>query len=54
LPILTVADESAPVTIVLPEINVEFETAACPFTDTDPVTEISAVEPTGAASTTAE
>jgi hypothetical protein len=48
------ADESAPVTIELPETIVEFETAAWPFTVTVPVTEISAVDPYGAAKATAE
>jgi hypothetical protein len=49
-----VAEESVPVTIVLPEMIVEFDTAACPLTVTWPVTEISAVEPVGAAKVTIE
>jgi hypothetical protein len=40
--------------MVLPDMIVEFETAVCPLTVTCPVTEISAVDPVGAAKATIE
>jgi hypothetical protein len=54
LPRLTTALESGPVTIVLPEIIVEFDTAFWPFTETWPVTVISPVRSFVAASPTME
>jgi hypothetical protein len=55
LPRLITAFELGPVTIELPDIIVEPETAGCPFTVTWPVTVISAViVPAGAASATIE
>jgi hypothetical protein len=53
-PRLIIALESDPVTTVLPEMMVEFETALWPFTDTCPVTVISPVRSFVAASPTME